>query len=120
MAARDFSTPIGDIGDAINRLYRIAAVAQGTAALLGESGTGHTEQIQSAIFMNERIQDDLKRLANDLDVFDIRDGKDPIGEWLIEHHPDIAKDLIARGPSVARQAITMAMDRRIARNEDKP
>jgi hypothetical protein len=71
MAARDFSTPIGDIGDAINRLYRIAAVAQGTAALLSESGPGDPEKIQSAIFMNERIQDDLKRLANDLDEFDI-------------------------------------------------
>jgi hypothetical protein len=39
---------------------------------------------------------------------------DPMGDWLIDHHPDIAKDLIARGPVVARQALIRAMDRRIA------
>lgn len=39
---------------------------------------------------------------------------DPLADWLIDQQPELAKDLIARGPSQARDALTRAMDRRIA------
>lgn len=77
MAARDFNTDISNIGDAVDRLYRIAAMAQGAGSLLANSESGEDEDGKgeadvSVIFMLERIEDDLHGLAGKLSSYELR------------------------------------------------
>ncbi|KAF0102473.1 MAG: hypothetical protein FD187_2370 [bacterium] len=71
MATKDCTTHIADIGEAINRIYRIAAMAQGANALLASNEGFPTEEIQSGIFLVQRIEADLRQLAERLDEFDL-------------------------------------------------
>lgn len=47
-----------------------------------------------------------------------RDREVLLAEWLIDHQPDTAKELIRRGPAHARAALIRAMDRRIGQGGD--
>jgi len=69
MAARDFNTPLQDTGEAVNRIYRLAAMAQAGAALMmnKQDMVETVEEFQSAVFLLEKIEDDLRQLAFCLD-----------------------------------------------------
>lgn len=75
MAAKDFTTPIEDIGEAVNRIFRIAAIAQGANALLASNESRISAEMMSAIFMLERIEGDLLQLAGHLDAFDLNQSR---------------------------------------------
>jgi hypothetical protein len=82
MAARDFNTEISNIGDAIGRMYGIAAIAQGARSLLDnekilDDEDEKTEADVSVILMLERIEDDIRRLAGELSSYDLRN-REPV------------------------------------------
>lgn len=113
--------------DTRDEIDRLAAQAKGIAYLLGHTGKMeplNPEQVRNAAW---GLEDLLDRLLARIDRGDPpesitapeRYGQegwriDPLADWLIDQQPELAKDLIARGPSQARDALTRAIDRRIA------
>ncbi len=113
--------------DQIDEISRLINQAQGLAYLLGQAGNIETlmpERVRNAAWGLEDMLDRLHELVlhpapesgvAPSDRYGQEDWRiDPLADWLIDQQPELAKDLIARGPSQARQALTRAMDRRIA------
>lgn len=120
--------------DQIDEISRLIVQAQGLAYLLGQAGNIETlmpERVRNAAWGLEDMLDRLHELVSHpapatgsdeepvAGTAPARYGQedwriDPLADWLIDHQPELAKDLIARGPSPALQALTRAMDRRIA------
>jgi hypothetical protein len=113
--------------DQIDEMSRLINQAQGLAYLLGQAGNIETlmpERVRNAAWGLEDMLDRLHELvrhpapesgAAPSDRYGQEDWRiDPLADWLIDHQPELAKDLIGRGHSQARQALIRAMDRRIA------
>jgi hypothetical protein len=74
MAVRDFNTPLQDTGEAVNRIYRLAAIAQAGAALMNNKQdlVETFEEFQSTVFLLEKIEDDLRQLAFCLEELEVK------------------------------------------------
>lgn len=70
------NSDIHHLGDAINRLFRIRAQAEGAKAIIGLDGASakSKESVMDVYFILDEVGQNLKDLAQQIDAYDLRTG----------------------------------------------
>ena len=73
MSAAQFTTPVANLGEINNRLFRLAAQVHAALALVESDENFETSRnAQSTAFLLERTEDDLRVLADQVDQLFLR------------------------------------------------